>query len=328
MSYLVLGSNSFAGSTFVNELLFLGEKVIGISRSGQPHLVLQPYADHPQKQNFSFYNLDLNQDFDDIKNLILKFKPKYIIDFASQSMVAESWIYPEQWYTTNIVAKAKLHNFLRTCDFLQRYIRISTPEVYGHSNDKIKENFSFNPTTPYAVSQAATDMSLTAFYKQYQFPVIFTRFANFYGPYQQLYRIIPKAILCGLLGKKLTLHGGGTSKRAFIYATDITNGILKVIQQGKLGETYHFSSGDCISIAELIKMICLFLNLQFESLCSLAPERPGKDFQYFMDTTKAETDLNWHPNVTLEKGIEKTITWIQNNIDVLKSLPHEYQHRM
>lgn len=136
MTYFILGSNSFAGSVFVDELLSQGERVVGISRSEEPSDVLKPYAKHKELKNFTFYQLDLNQNFPAIKNLIEKYKPSYVVDFASQSMVAESWQYPEQWYTTNIVAKVRLHDFLRQCDFLERYIRISTPEVYGHSDQK------------------------------------------------------------------------------------------------------------------------------------------------------------------------------------------------
>lgn len=327
MKYLVLGSNSFAGSTFVDEMLLQGEQVIGISRSKKPEAVLQPYADKKNSKNFTFYSLDLNNDFEEIKKIIAQYKPNYVIDFAAQSMVAESWLYPDQWYTTNIVAKVKLHDYLRTCDFLERYIRISTPEVYGHVDGKIIEGQSFNPSTPYAVSQAAIDMSLTAFYKQYQFPVIFTRYANFYGPYQQFYRIIPKAIICGLLNKKLPLHGGGASKRAFIYGTDVASAIIATIKQGELGESYHFSTGDCILIADLIRKIAGMMNIAFNDLAEISAERPGKDFQYFMDTTLAENKLQWKPKVSLNTGIQNTINWVRENKEIIAKLPHHYLHK-
>ena len=327
MRYLVLGSNSFAGSTFVDEMLTQDEEVVGISRSAQPDLVLRPYANNPQLKSFTFYPFDLNSNFSEIKALIRQFKPHYVIDFASQSMVAESWKNPDQWYITNIVAKVRLHEFLRNCDFLERYIRISTPEIYGHVDGLIQENDFFNPTTPYAVSQAAIDMSLMAFYKQYEFPVIFTRYANFYGPYQQLYRIVPKTIIFGLLKKKLPLHGGGLSKRAFIYGTDVASAITASIQKGKLGESYHFSTGDCISIADLIRKICAMMHLQFEDVAEIASERPGKDFQYFMSTQKAEKELSWQPKVSLDIGIQKTIEWAKQNIKTIATLPLDYIHK-
>lgn len=327
MKYFVLGSNSFAGATFVDEMLSQGEEVIGVSRSPEPNAVLRPYANHPHLKNFRFHPLDLNQDFAEIKALIHQYKPQYVVDFASQSMVAESWRYPDQWYMTNIVAKVRLHDFLRNCDFLERYVRISTPEVYGHVDDKIKEDHSFSPTTPYAVSQAAIDMSLMAFYKQYEFPVLFTRYANFYGAYQQLYRIVPKTMIFGLLKKKLPLHGGGLSKRAFIYGTDVASAITASIKKGELGESYHFSTGDCISIADLIRKICGMMDLRFEDVVEIVSERPGKDFQYFMDTAKAEKELSWQPKISLEAGIQKTIDWARQNIQTIATLPFDYIHK-
>src|SRR5688500_5568788 len=143
MTYLVLGSNSFAGATYVDDLLRRGEKVIGVSRSQPPSPALKPYATNENIRQYTFHQLDLNLDFTAIKALIADTKPAYIVDFASQSMVAESWLNPDQWYTTNVVAKSRLHQFLLNCDFLIRYIRISTPEVYGHSDEKISETHPF-----------------------------------------------------------------------------------------------------------------------------------------------------------------------------------------
>ncbi|OGT16431.1 MAG: hypothetical protein A3I12_00830 [Gammaproteobacteria bacterium RIFCSPLOWO2_02_FULL_38_11] len=327
MSYFILGSNSFSGATYVNQLLLRGECVIGISRSSQPHPVLCPYHSNPNYKNFYFYQLDLNRHAQKIFDVINKHKPKYIIDFASQSMVAESWLSPEAWYTTNIVAKVRLHQYLRQCDFLERYIRISTPEVYGHTPEKITETARFNPSTPYAVSQAAMDMSVLAFYRQYQFPVVITRFANFYGPYQALYRIIPRAIIYGFLNKELPLHGGGASIRAFIYSTDFTRGVDAVIQRGKLGETYHFSDDHFISITDLIRKITSLLQIPYESLVTVVSDRPGKDNQYLMDATKAQRELDWKPRVLLEEGLYETIHWVKKGIDSIKALPFEYIHK-
>lgn len=327
MKYFVLGSNSFAGSTFVDEMLSQDEEIIGVSRSVESSPVLRPYADHPKVKNFRFYALDLNQNLDEIKSLVLQYKPRYVVDFAGQGMVAESWKNPEQWYSTNVVAKVKLHDFLRTCDFMERYVRISTPEVYGHSNQMLCEDQAFNPSTPYAVSHAAIDMSLMAFYKQYGFPVLFTRYANFYGPHQQLYRIIPRTIIYSFLGKKLLLQGGGTTKRAFIYGTDVAEAIRAAIQHGKPGESYHFSSGDCISIASLVQQICTLLHVNYQEFVQLAPDRPGKDAQYLMDTTKAQSQLHWQPRINLEQGLQKTIHWVAQNIELIKALPLEYIHK-
>ncbi|EKD70801.1 MAG: hypothetical protein ACD_46C00389G0001 [uncultured bacterium] len=241
-------------------------------------------------------------------------------------MVAESWDYPEQWYQTNIVVKVKLHNFLRHCDFLESYIRVSTPEVYGDSPENITENQRLNPSTPYAVSHAAIDMSLLSFCRQYQFPVILARYANFYGPHQQLYRIIPRTIIYILLKKRIPLHGGGKTKRAFIYGDDVAESIQSIISKGKIGEIYHFSSGKVISIADLIRLICQMMKVNFESSIEMSPERPGKDTLYSMSTVKVENELQWFPKMNLKDGLHKTIDWILRDIDLIKTLSLQYIH--
>ncbi|MDX2346801.1 MAG: GDP-mannose 4,6-dehydratase [Legionella sp.] len=327
MSYLVLGSNSFAGSSFVNFLLNLDHRVIGISRSKKPDDTLLAYSKHPKKSNFTFHQLDMNQDIDQIISCIQREKPTVIVDFAGQGMVAESWNKPEQWYQTNIVSKVKLHHFLCQCDFLDKYVRVSTPEVYGHTAHSVKEGAPFAPSTPYAVSHAATDLSLLAFYRQYQFPVVLTRFANFYGPHQQLYRIIPRTMIYALTGQRLLLHGGGTSKRAFIYGDDVAQGLEAVIQKGRIGETYHFSAGNVISIADLVKNICQLMQVEYDGFVEIAPDRPSKDAQYIMDTQRAEDELDWKPSMSLEMGLEKTMAWIKQDLIKIKASPLEYIHK-
>lgn len=327
MKYFILGSNSFAGASLVNYLLNHDHDIVGASRSPESHPLLSAYAQNPNRSRFQFYQYDINTHFDEIIQLINQFKPNYIVDFAGQGMVAESWKNPEQWYQTNFVSKVKLHDRLRQLDFLDRYVRVSTPEVYGNTPIAVDEAQTYNPSTPYAVSHAAIDMSLNAFYQQYQFPVILTRFANFYGPYQQLYRIIPRTILYCLIGKKLQLHGGGKSERAFIYGDDVARGIDLAIQRGRCGETYHFSSGDVISIKQLVEMICNNMNVNFDSFAETSADRAGKDALYCMKTTKAETELQWKPLVTLEQGIAQTANWLRTHADVIKTLPLEYMHK-
>ncbi|NCX93870.1 MAG: NAD-dependent epimerase/dehydratase family protein [Gammaproteobacteria bacterium] len=325
--YLVLGSNSFAGSNVVKLLLSRGDAVVGASRSKEPHPTLLAYHGHPEQGRFSFHPLDLNQHSAELFELISREKPNVIVDLAGQGMVAESWQTPEEWYQTNIVSKVKLHNFLRQCDFLDRYVRVSTPEVYGHQDHFVTEGQSFNPSTPYAVSHAAIDMSLMAFHRQYQFPVIFTRFANFYGPHQQLYRIIPRTILFSLMGKKLSLHGGGKSKRAFIHGQDVAEALVLSAEKGRTGESYHFSTGEPISIAELVRAICERMQVDFESFTETAPDRPGKDAQYAMDITKVRTELGWKPKIELSQGLAETIDWIRRDFETIQSLPLNYVHK-
>ena len=323
----MLGSNSFAGAFLIDHLLTKSYEVAGVSRSAEPHPALLAYTKNKNIKAFQFYQYDLNHHFDALIKLINQFKPQVIVDLAGQGMVAESWKTPEQWYQTNIVSKVRLHNHLNQCDFLDRYVRVSTPEVYGSTLKAVNEEQAFNPSTPYAVSHAAIDMSLLAFYKQYQFPVILTRFANFYGPCQQLYRVIPRTIIYGLTGKKMSLHGGGLSERAFIYGNDVASGIECAVQKGSIGDTYHFSAGDTISIANLVRKICGYINVDFDIFSQTTQDRPGKDAVYLMDSKKAKNKLGWNPTMPLENGLMKTIDWIRENIEVIKDLPLDYMHK-
>ena len=326
--YLVLGSNSFAGTCLVEKILADGGLVLAISRSpnsSDRFRVVKLSDEYPIQ--YTFQQADLNNDFELVCDLIKIFKPNVIIDFSGQGMVAESWLMPEQWYRTNILTKVKLHNFLKNLDFLDRYVRVSTPEVYGNQTEASLESWIYNPTTPYAVSHAAIDMSLRAFHQQYDFPVIFTRFANFYGPSQQLYRIIPRAIICSLLGKKLKLHGGGTSVRAFVYGLDVAEGIMKAIDFGVIGDCYHFSSKRFLSIREAIDVVCNVIGVKFENLIEFAPERPGKDYAYLMDSSKSRRELGWEESISFEDGVIKTAEWVKCFLPQIKSMPLEYIHK-
>ena len=325
--YAVLGSNSFAGSTFIGKTLDLGIKTIGFSRSEEAKTINLQNDNKTNLGDYRFIQADINKDLQLIVSELDIFRPEVIVDFAVQGMVAESWQIPDQWYTTNIVAKVKLHEQLRQRKWLKKYIRISTPEVYGSQDSLLKETWQYNPTTPYAVSHAAIDMSLRAFNKQYGFPVIFSRFANFYGPGQQLYRIVPRTIICALLGKKIQLHGGGTSVRAFIFGEDVADAIIRTTEIGENGKAYHFSPKDFLTIRELVEKICNKLCVSFYDVVEVGPERPGKDQAYLMDSSRARNELGWVDSFSLDDGIDQTITWVQKNIELIKILPLEYIHK-
>ena len=242
-------------------------------------------------------------------------------------MVAESWLNPLQWYNTNLISKIKLFENLRDKSWLKKYIRISTPEVYGSSQILLPESSNYNPSTPYAISHAAVDMNLSIYYQQYNFPIVINRFANFYGPTQQLYRIIPRTIIYALMNKKLKLDGGGKSIRAFIYMDDVSEAIIRSIKYGKIGQIYHFSPKNFISIRDLVEKICLKMKIKFNSFVQIVDDRPGKDFAYLMDSKKARVELSWHDSTSIDEGIENTYSWIKENFDNIKDLPLNYIHK-
>jgi dTDP-glucose 4,6-dehydratase len=325
----VIGSNSFTGATFVDYALGKGHQVIGTSRSAEAHPAFLPYkwTSARAKGSFRFLKLDLNHDVNALADAIREFKPAYVINFAAQSMVAESWLYPDQWYMTNVVSNVKLHEQLRKMDFLKRYVHVSTPEVYGSCSGTVTESAPFNPSTPYAASRAACDLHLMTFFKNYQFPVVFTRAANVYGPGQQLYRIIPRTILMIRLGKKLQLHGGGRSVRSFIHGRDVSDATLKIARNGVSGETYHLSTDLYLSIRELVEKICARLGAKFEDAVEIVGDRPGKDAAYLLDSTKARKTLGWMPQIGLDEGIAETVKWIDTHLEELKKQPADYIHK-
>ena len=163
--FLVIGSNSFSGSHFVKHLLENEFQVLGVSRSIEPNEVFLPYKwDNNFSESFYFQQVDLNKNIKNIIKLIKNYKINFIVNFASQGMVSESWNTPEDWYETNVISQVKLHDELRKIEHIEKYIHVSTPEVYGNTKKWIKENFNFSPSTPYAVSRAACDLHLKSFF--------------------------------------------------------------------------------------------------------------------------------------------------------------------
>ena len=301
-------------------------KCIGISRSPEPHDAFLPYKKRDAGK-FQFYQFDLNHNLDEIVDLIHDADAKYVVNFSAQGMVAESWQHPEHWFQTNVVATIKLHDELRKLDFLKKYVHVSTPEVYGNCEGLVEENTNYNPSTPYAVSRAAADMSLMSFFKAYDFPVVFTRSANVFGPGQQLYRIIPRAILFFMIGRTLELHGGGHSVRSFIHIKDVADGTLKAMLNGNAGEIFHFSTDRTVSIRELVMLIARLMDISFDDYTKIVDERLGKDSSYSLDSSKAKKELGWDSAIGLEEGIQETIDWVKNNLDKLKKLPVDYIHK-
>jgi dTDP-glucose 4,6-dehydratase len=324
---LVIGSNSFSGASFIGASLERGNKIIGLSRSQEAPPVFLPYKWNTEQSAFQFQQLDLNNDLDEIVSLIKKEKPSTIVNFAAQSMVGQSWETPEHWFQTNVVSTIKLHNCLRHMDFLDKYAHITTPEVYGSTSGFIKEDTPYNPSTPYAVSRATADMNLKCFFETYGFPVVSTRAANVYGPGQQLYRIIPRAILFILLAEKLQLHGGGLSERSFIHMDDVSDATWKIIDGGKIGETYHISTNEIITIRELVERICDKLGADFSQSVDVVGDRLGKDSAYKLDSTKIRESLSWVDTIDLDSGLDSCIRWVKDNLDTFKSQPFDYQHK-
>ena len=306
-----------------------GHEVVGVSRSDELNPVFLPYHWGPAERlkKFSFLRMDLNEKAEEIGRLAREQNLAWVANFAAQSMVAESWLTPVHWYQTNVVANVRLHEELRKWDGLKKYLHVTTPEVYGSCSGVVREDAPFNPSTPYAASRAACDLHLMTFFKRYNFPVVFTRAANVYGPGQQLYRIVPRAALFSRLQKKLPLHGGGHSTRAFIHGKDVAIASLAILDRGQSGQVYHLSTDRFIAIRDLVAMIAQKTGSSFEKLAEVTEDRPGKDAAYLLDSTRAKQELGWAPAVGLEAGADSVIRWIDQNLSTLRTLPDHYIHK-
>ena len=285
---VVLGSNSLAGSYFIDAALSAGLTVLGISRSPENPCLFSAYAGNVSIDRFTFFQADLNTEFDDIWALILDRKPMAIVDFAGQGMVAPSWEHPWQWYQTNVVAKSRLHRALVGQSWLRYYVRASTPEVYGHHDGLISSTEVMNPTTPYAVSHAAIDMNLKVYHRQYGFPSVIARFANFYGPGQKL---------------------------------------LTWVDRGQYGGIYHFSTDEFLTIRELVALCGSITGTVFDDLVEITQDRPGKDKAYMMDDSETRQELGWNPEINLKSGLMDCFDWTKKHWVTISSEPLDYIHQ-
>ena len=325
---LIIASNSFTGAHFAHYALKRGYRVVGISRSQEYYSVMLPYRYSTRPKNFSFHQLDVNKDLEQILKVADKEEPEIVANFAAQGEVRNSWCFPEQWYQTNCMGVVRLTEEWRERDYPKKYVTSSTPEVYGSTEKNLEENHHYLPSTPYAASKLAGDLHLITLHKRYQFPVVFTRAANVYGIHQQLYRIIPRTIIYLKLGETLELHGGGKSVRSFIHIRDVADATMRVAEQGESGEVYHVApQEEGITIAKLVQIICRMMNCDFESSVQLTSENFGQDAMYSLNSDKIRTQLRWAPEISLEEGIQEMITWIEDNWDTIRNMPLEYIHK-
>jgi dTDP-glucose 4,6-dehydratase len=325
---VVLGSNSFSGQDFVDLLLNDGGyNVIGVSRRPEPAAWRLRYRERSNLKPFRFVALDLNRDLAELLSLLDREQPKYIVNFAAQSEVAPSWERPEDWFRTNTVALAELVNHLRRQKYLDKYVHISSPEVYGTCRGVVLENAPLNPSTPYAASKAAADMLLEAYRRQFDFPLVTVRATNVYGARQQLFKIVPRSIIAMKLGKKIPLHGGGRAVKSYIHVRDVSRGELAILERGEIGEIYHLSPDEGVAVADVVREIAFLMYKNFGDVTETVDERPGQDAAYIIDSSKARNRFGWQPEIALRAGLEETIAWVERNWSEIQAEPLEYEHR-
>ncbi len=326
----VIGSNSFSGSDFVDLLLEEGHyEVVGISRSPEKSEVFLPYKRHMNGagSRFRFHQLDLNHEIPKMLQVLEDFRPEAIVNFAAQSEVAPSWENPDHWFLTNAVALTRLVNGLKDKKWLKRYVHISSPEVYGTCEGFITESAPVNPSTPYAASKAAGDLSLFTYHKNFAFPIVTIRATNVYGAYQQLFKIIPRSVINLKLGKTIQLHGGGVAVKSYIHIRDVSRGELAAMEKGRPGEIYHLSPDRGYAVKEVVETICRRMGKDFAKCTEAVAERLGQDKAYTIDSSKARKEFGWKPAVSLDEGIGQVISWVDRYWDQIQRQPLNYAHK-
>ena len=322
----IIGCNSFSGSFVVDKLLEnTDHEIVGVSRGMKAPLLL-PYL-QKDTTKFRFFSMDMNKDMHILCDLLHTEQPEYIMNLAALSEVAPSWEHPEQWFNTNVVALTKMINNIKNLKSLKKYVHISSPEVYGTCEGIVTEDAQMNPSTPYAASKAAADFSLATFYKNFNFPLVTMRATNVYGAYQQLFKIIPRSVIYIKQGKKIQLHGGGVAVKSYIHIRDVAQGYIDGMFKGRVGETYHLSPDNGVSVKEVVQKICQIMKIDFETATETVGERLGQDKAYVIDSQKARTELNWKPNVPIDDGLNEVVGWVERYWPEIQNQPLEYIHR-
>ena len=323
----VIGSNSFSGSDFI-DLLLEEERfsVVGISRSPEKKTLFLPYKRH-KGPSFRFYQMDLNKDLPRIIELLDTFEPDYVVNFAAQSEVAPSWENPGQWFQTNAVAITELAHRLKDRKYLRRYVHTSSPEVYGNCAGTVREDAPLNPSTPYAASKAAGDLSLFTFVKNFGFPLVMIRSTNVYGAHQQLFKIIPKSVVNLKMNRKIQLHGGGKAIKSYIHIRDVSRGELAAMEGGRTGAIYHLSPDNGVAVCDVVRTICQYMGSSFEEATEPVGERLGQDAAYVIDSSCARAEFGWTPLISLNDGLSGVVEWIDSHWVEIQQQPIEYVHR-
>jgi len=271
-------------------------------------------------------------DYDLVLSLLRNYQIRAIVNFAAESHVDRSIHEPCDFIQTNVLGTFNLLEAVRAywtelsdstkADF--RFLHVSTDEVYGSlspTDPAFTETKPYEPNSPYSASKAASDHLVRAWYHTYGLPVLTTNCSNNYGPYHFPEKLIPLVILNALAGKPLPIYGDGQQIRDWLYVKDHCSAIRRVLEVGKLGETYNVGGWNEKPNLEVVNTICNILDdlrpksdgSSYASQITYVKDRPGHDRRYAIDATKLERELGWKPTETFETGIRKTVDWYLNN---------------
>lgn len=322
---MILGGNGIFGVHLAMYLLKNKQSARVISVGRNPEKV-SAFSLHRgiADDRYEYHQIHAVFEYDRLKDLFEEKKPDVIINFAALAAdVASSWKYSTRFYDTNVVALARMVDGLIGAPWLKRWIQIGSSEIFGAVSQPANEETPPNPTTPYAISKLTGDLHLKVVNRVRQFPMNIVWPSNAYGSGQQLYRVIPRTVLACLLNRKLPLQGGGKAVKSFIHAQDLAHAIDLTIEKAPSGENYMIGPKEGTSIRNLVKLVCERAGKTFEDVVQEAPDRLGQDAQYLIDASKISRNLGWSQRISLEEGIDETITWVKEHLDELRPLSTE-----
>ena len=336
-TYLVTGCAGFIGSNFVHYML---EKYEDIRLVNLDKLTYAGNLENLQDIEDDARHIFVQGDICDkalVTELIAKYDPDYVINFAAESHVDRSIKNPEIFVESNVLGTV---NLLQCCKDAwydaaaktwkegKKYLQVSTDEVYGAlgAEGYFMETTPLCPHSPYSASKASADMFVKAFHDTYGMPMNITRCSNNYGPYQFPEKLIPLIINNALQGKKLPVYGDGKNVRDWLYVEDHCKAIDLIIHKGRVGEVYNVGGHNEKQNIEIVKIICKELGKP-ESLITHVGDRKGHDMRYAIDPTKIHSELGWLPETKFEDGIKKTIKWYLENREWWETIiSGEYQN--
>lgn len=335
MRILITGGAGFIGSALIRHLIQnTKHEVLNLDKltyAGNLESLLE-IAANPR---YRFVQADI-ADAQRVAATLSEFQPDAIMHLAAESHVDRSIDGPAAFIQTNIVGTYSLLENTRAYwlglsaerKAAFRFHHISTDEVYGDLHgvdDLFTETTPYAPSSPYSASKAASDHLVRAWQRTYGLPVLITNCSNNYGPYHFPEKLIPLMILNALTGKPLPVYGNGQQVRDWLYVEDHARALLKVVCEGKVGETYNIGGHNEQKNLDVVRAICALLEelapqkptgiARYEDLITYVQDRPGHDLRYAIDASKIERELGWVPQETFESGLRKTVQWYLANLE-------------
>ncbi len=331
MCVIVTGGAGFIGSNFVLDWLAASdEKLVtldALTYAGN----LENLASLQGDARHVFVAGDIG-DAELVARLLDEHQPRAVINFAAESHVDRSIHGPEDFIQTNIVGTFRLLEAVRSYwgklpedkRGAFRFLHVSTDEVYGSLEKDapaFSESHRYEPNSPYSASKAASDHLVRAYHHTYGLPVLTTNCSNNYGPYHFPEKLIPLVIHNALAGKPLPIYGDGMQIRDWLYVKDHCAAIRRVLEAGRLGETYNVGGWNEKANIEVVHTLCAILDelsprqdgQSYREQITYVKDRPGHDRRYAIDASKLERELGWRPLETFDTGIRKTVQWYLDN---------------